>query len=69
MTNGLEGDGWWHGCSHATRASCREWVRRRLLNDPQMSDHDADRFIASLSDGKRESLIRRAVNGHGAKDF
>lgn len=67
--SGLESDGWWRGCSAATARTCRDWVRGPLLADPRMSDGDCDRFVASLSEAKREALIRRAVNGHGAKGF
>ncbi len=67
--NGLQGDGWWNHVRRDTAATCRAWVRTQLLEDPQLSDHDADRFIASLSAERLEKLIRRAVNGHGAKNF
>ncbi len=67
--NGLQGDGWWTEVSHETAATAREWVRRRLLDEPAMSDKDCDRFIASLSAERREKLYRRAVNRHGPKDF
>lgn len=67
--DGLASDYWWRDCTLATANSCRAWVRLQLLEDPHMTDHDADRFIASLSPEKREQLIRRAVNGHGPKGF
>lgn len=67
--SGLASDYWWRDCTLATANRCREWVREQLLQDPHMTGHDADRFIASLSPGKRENLIRRAVNGHGPRGF
>jgi hypothetical protein len=68
-TGGLASDYWWRDCTRATANRCRAWVRELLLEQPDLSDHDADRFIASLSPGKREDLIRRAVNGWGAANF
>ena len=68
-TGGLASDYWWRDCSRATCRLCRAWVREQLLEDAGLSDHDADRFIASLSPGKREDLIRRAVNGWPAANF
>jgi hypothetical protein len=67
--DGLASDYWWRDCRMETQRKSREWVRLRLLQNPHMTDHDCDRFVASLSPGKREDLIRRAVNGHGPKDF
>lgn len=67
--DGLASDFWWRDVRLETARTCRDWVRLRLLTDPHMSDHDADRFIASLSPAKREQLIRRAVNGFGPKGF
>jgi hypothetical protein len=66
--DGLASDYWWTDCTLATANSCRAWVRC-LLEDQHISDHDIDRFIASLSPGKREDLIRRAVNGWGTSNF
>jgi hypothetical protein len=66
--SGLASDMWWNGCRHATRVKARAWVRV-LLEDLHMSDHDCDRFVASLSPAKAEDLIRRAVNGWGTENF
>lgn len=67
--DGLASDYWWKDVRLATAHTCRQWVRLQLLEDPHMTDHDCDRFIASLSPLKRDILIRRAVNGWGAKGF
>ncbi len=65
---GLASDYWWNQCSAATRAKAREWVKLLLLA-PDLTELEADRFVASLSPGKCEDLIRRAVNGHGTAGF
>lgn len=67
--DGLASDHWWRDCRLSTATTCRQWVRLQLLEDAHMTDHDCDRFIASLSPVKREDLIRRAVNGHGPGRF
>ncbi len=67
--DGLASDGWWRVEPLRLANAARQWVRWRLLALPQLSDSDADRFIASLSPAKREDLFRRAVDGRGTEGF
>jgi hypothetical protein len=66
---GLASDYWWKDEPLTVRAAARRWVKWRLLILPLMSDAHADRFIASLSPGKRADLIKRAVDGTGPEGF
>lgn len=66
---GLEAYGWWGRYRPAIRAEMRAWVREMLVKRPQMTDLEADRLIASLSEAKVDELARRAFEGRDATDF
>ena len=66
---GLESYGWWRDYRAGLRDTMRGWVRGVLVPARQMTDAQADRFIASLGPAKVDDLARRALLGLPAHDF
>jgi hypothetical protein len=58
--DGLASDGWWRDVPQAVREAVRRFARWHLIKDPNASDLEIDRMIASLNSAKVEALIEKA---------